>query len=168
MFIRLLLFRTLFCFALFSVGCATSEVIPIGTDSYIISQTSAGGAFKSMSSLKMDVIKRANAFAETKGKVAVPLGGKESPAYPGHMPNFEYQFRLVDKDDPRATGEGLIPRAGVVIENKDIGTPISHTVDQPKSKDVYGELLKLDDLRKRGIITDAEFQAQKSKLLLAN
>ncbi len=31
--------------------------------------------------------------------------------------------------------------------------------------DVYNELLKLDDLRKRGILTDAEFDQQKAKLI---
>ena len=34
-----------------------------------------------------------------------------------------------------------------------------------KAPDVYTELLKLDDLRKRGIITEAEFEVQKKKLL---
>jgi hypothetical protein len=51
--------------------CATSEVIP--TDTYMISQTSAGAVFTNMSALKSEVIKRANAFAESKGKVAIPL-----------------------------------------------------------------------------------------------
>ena len=148
-----------------TVGCATSEIIPMGTNSYMISQTSAGGIFKSMSSLKTEVIKRANSFAESKGKVAVPIAAQESPAYPGHMPNFEYQFRLVDKDDPSAAGAALIPRADVVIENKISTSSNSHVKDQPESKDIYIELLKLDDLRKKGILTEAEFEAQKSKLL---
>jgi hypothetical protein len=33
---------------------------------------------------------------------------------------------------------------------------------------VYAELVKLDDLRKKGIITEAEFEAQKKKLLTAD
>lgn len=37
-----------------------------------------------------------------------------------------------------------------------------------KSKDVYTELTKLDDLLKRGIITRAEFDAQKKKILNGN
>ena len=41
-----------------------------------------------------------------------------------------------------------------------------HTTDEtPKKMDVYTELLKLDDLHKRGILTDTEFDAQKRKLL---
>tara|TARA_B110000967_G_scaffold200584_1_gene236611 strand:+ start:599 stop:1093 length:495 start_codon:yes stop_codon:yes gene_type:complete len=144
------------------LGCATSEIIPMGTNSYMISQTSAGGVFKSMSSLKSGVIKRANAFAESKGKIAIPIASKESPAYPGHMPNFEYQFRLVSKDDPRATGGALVPRADVVIENK---TELRGEKIAPEKKDIYTQLIKLDDLRKKKIITAEEFLQQKEKLL---
>ena len=88
-------------------GCATAKPIPMGNDTYMISQTSAGGVFKSMSSLKAEVMTRANEFAASKGKVAIPLASKESPAYPGHMANFEYQFKLVNKDDPQASGGAL-------------------------------------------------------------
>ena len=144
-------------------ACATAKPIPMGNDSYIISQTSAGGIFRSMSSLKTDVIRRANAFAASKGKVAVPLAGKESPAYPGHMPSFEYQFRLVDKNDPRAEGNALLPRPDAVVEVNQ--TPTSSGRPSSASSDLYNELIKLDDLRKRGIISEDEFKAQKQKLL---
>jgi hypothetical protein len=145
-------------------GCATAAPISLGNDTYMISQTSAGGLFKAMGSLKADVIKRANAFAMSKGKVAIPIAAKESPAYPGHMPNFEYQFRLVEKDDPSASGNALVPRADVVVEMHS-SSSVPRNSDNTKSKDVYTELLKLDDLRKRGVLTEAEFEAQKAKLL---
>ncbi len=34
-----------------------------------------------------------------------------------------------------------------------------------KFKDMYGMLLKLDELKKKDVITEAEFQLQKKKLL---
>ena len=154
-------------------GCASSGPIAMGNDSYMISQTSAGGMFTSMSSIKADVMTQANAFADSKGKVAIPLAAKESPALPGRMPSFEYQFRLVSKNDPRASGGSLQPRADVVIERKD-DIRIERKDDirikdvSARSKDVYAELVKLDDLRKKGIITEAEFEAQKKKLLTAD
>jgi hypothetical protein len=147
-------------------ACAPAEIIPIGTDSYMIAQTSAGGVFKAMSSLKADVMQRANAFADSKGKVAIPIASKESPAIPGQrMPSFEYQFRLVDKNDPRAAGGGLVPRADVVIENKLVAPLDANRNAAVQRKDMYVELMKLDDLRKKGILSDAEFQAQKERLL---
>ena len=37
--------------------------------------------------------------------------------------------------------------------------------DQPMTPDMYAELTKLDDLRQKGILTDAEFDVQKKKIL---
>lgn len=156
-------------FAAMAVGCASSGAIPMGNDTYMISQTSAGGMFTSMSSLKADVMTQANTFADSKGKVAVPIAAKESPAYPGRMPSFEYQFRLVDKNDARASGGALMPRADVVIERREATSADIRIKDtSTKPKDVYAELLKLDDLRKKGIITEGEFEAQKKILLTGN
>jgi Short C-terminal domain len=55
------------------------------------------------------------------------------------------------------------------IEQKaPLGTPAPLVVAAPTSKpfrDVYTELLKLDELRTKGILTQDEFEAQKKKLL---
>lgn len=90
--------------SLILVGCATADIVPLGTNNYMISQTSAGGVFTNNSKLKSDVILRANAFADSKGKVAIPVTSTAKSAIPGRMASFEYQFMLVDKNDPRATG----------------------------------------------------------------
>ena len=149
------------------VACAAAEIVPMGTDTYMISQTSAGGMFTNMGTLKSEVIQRANAFAEGKGKVAVPVAAKETPPAPGRMPNYEYQFRLVSKNDPRAAGGGLVKTPDIVVENcgQAPNVVVNTGSDPSKTKELYSELLKLDDLRKRGIITEAEFEAQKKKLL---
>ena len=154
--------------ALSLVACAAAEIVPMGTDTYMISQTSAGGMFTNMGTLKSEVIQRANAFAESKGKIAIPVAANETPPAPGRMPNYEYQFRLVDRNDPRAAGSGLVKTPDIVVENRGQtpGVVVNNGGgDAAKPKDLYAELLKLDDLRKRGIITEAEFEAQKKKLL---
>lgn len=150
------------------IACASADIVPMGTDTYMISQTSAGGIFTNMGTLKSEVVQRANSFAESKGKVAIPVAAREQPPFPGRMPNFEYQFRLVDRNDPRAAGGGLVKTPDMVIENRGqapsvVASPPSK--EPAKSPDVYTELLKLDDLRKRGIITEPEFEAQKRRLL---
>lgn len=50
------------------------------------------------------------------------------------------------------------------IMRKESGSYQSRTVDK-EPKDICAELIKLDELRQKGIITDAEFENQKSKLL---
>lgn len=100
-------------------GCATADIVPIGANTYMISQMSAGGVFANTSKLKSDVMLRANAFAESKGKVAIPVTSTQLAAIPGaRMPSFEYQFRLVDKDDPRADGSELRSTPDSVNEHR--------------------------------------------------
>jgi hypothetical protein len=48
--------------AVLAAGCATSPIVPTGSETYMISQTSAGGVFTDMGALKATVIQRANAF----------------------------------------------------------------------------------------------------------
>ena len=52
--------------------------------------------------------------------------------------------------------------ADVVIYTK------SYCPYSKETKDFYSELIKLDDLRERGIITDEEFDARKKKILNEN
>jgi len=100
------------------VGCQSSGAIALSADTYMISRTSAGGIFKDMASLKAQVIREANEFAESKGKVAVAMAMRETPSAPGRMPSFEYQFRLVEKNDPKAHGTVMEPGPDVIIEDR--------------------------------------------------
>jgi hypothetical protein len=83
--------------------------------------------------------------------------------WPGHFASIEYQFRVVDRNDPEAKRTSLVPRANVVIEKTEKISADVHTKND-KPPDLYTELMKLDDLRKRGVITEEEFQAQKKRL----
>jgi hypothetical protein len=98
-------------------------------------------------------------------KIAVPLAAREVVPMHG-FPSYEYQFQLLDKSDPRASGASLTPRPDVVIEKTEKITGDIRTKNTTEKKaDLYSELTKLDDLRKRGIITEEEFIAQKKRLL---
>jgi hypothetical protein len=151
----------------FLLGCATNTgVVQLSGNTYMISKSDAAGAFSNLGALKAGVIQEANAFAESKGKVAVARN--TNMTIPAHgFPTFEYQFELLDKDDPRANGVTLNPRPDYVVEKIDKVDANIKTKDTTEKgpPDLYAELTKLDDLRKKGIITDAEFDAQKKKLL---
>ena len=152
-----------------SAGCANPGIVQLSPDTYILSRTDKGGIFGNASAMKAEVIREANDFAASKGKVAIPLYLHETPLAPGRFASVEYQFRVVDKSDPEARRVNLVPRPDVVIEKSEKTTVDMKTRDEtPRPRDLYGELLKLDDLRKRGILTEAEFEAQKSKLLSGN
>lgn len=155
------------CAAALLAACANPGVTKLSPDTYILSRTDKGGIFGNAAAMKTDVIREANDFAESQGKVAIPIGLKETPMLVGRqLASVEYQFRVVDKSDPEARRTSLVPRADVVIEKTEKVTAEITTKDKTEQKkDVYAELIKLDDLRKRGILTESEFQALKQKLL---
>lgn len=71
-------------------------------------------------------------------------------------------FKALDANDPElhapvtaAEASGM-PASAVVA-----AAPVAQT----PTDSLYSDLMKLDDLRKRGILTEEEFQAQKKKLL---
>lgn len=151
------------------VACANPGIVKLSPDTYMLARTDRAGIFGNAAALKAEVIQEANSFAERMGKVAIPLSTHEVPMVPGRFASFEYQFRVVDPGDPEARRTSLVPRPDVVIEKKEQATvDVRSNVDTSKPKDLYGELMKLDDLRKRGILTEAEFEAQKRKLLTAD
>ncbi len=151
------------------MGCANPGIVKLSQDTYMLSRTDKGGVFGNTSAMKADVIREANEFAASQGKIAIPISLNESPMYIGHFASVDYQFRVVDESDPEARRINLVPRPNVVIEKTEKTTMDVNTKDQTnRPKDIYPELLKLDDLRKRGILSQEEFDAQKKKLLGGN
>lgn len=153
-------------------GCANPGIVKISPDTYMLAREDHGGIFGNASALKAGVIRDAEAFAAGQGKVAIPVTAHFKPVGngPAQWASFEYQFRVVAKDDPEVRRlRALYPRPDLVVENIDKISADVRTEDKSdKQKDIYNELIKLDDLRKRGIITQAEFEAQKAKLLSGN
>ena len=164
------LLAVLLCLGL--LGCANTGIVKLSPDTYMLSRVDHGGIFGNASAMKANVIREANEFAESQGKVAIPLASHEVPMVPGgfgRMGTFasiEYQFRVVDKNDPEAGRTSLVPSPDVVIDKTErVSADIRSKDTTEKQPDLYAELTKLDDLRKKGILTEEEFQAQKKLLL---
>jgi hypothetical protein len=107
---------------LMSQSCASVPgPIQISPDTYIITREDHRGIFGSLASLKAEVINEANAFAAKQGKVAVPISSHEKPLGngPAQWASFEYQFRVVDKNDPEVQRTSLLPRPDVVVESNE-------------------------------------------------
>jgi hypothetical protein len=147
-------------------GCANPGIVQLSPDTYMLSRVDHAGMFGNASALKAGVISDADAFAAAQGKIAVAVASSDSPAYPGHFATFEYQFKVLDKNDPEARRTSLTPRANLVIEKDEkISADIKTNEQSSKQADLYTEIMKLDDLRKKGLLTDAQFEVQKQKLL---
>jgi hypothetical protein len=99
--------------------------------------------------MKAHVIADADAFAKSKGKVAIPISTHEEPLQVCRsFASFDYQFRLVDPDVPAAKSTILLPRPNVVVEQNERKTVDVQTTNKTEKPDLYTELMKLDDLRK--------------------
>jgi hypothetical protein len=153
--------RLFFVSIIFLTACANPGIVKLSPDTYMLSRADRGGIFGNAAAMKVEVIQEANDFADKQGKVAIPLGLKEIPLSPGRLAQVEYQFRVVDKNDPEVKRVSLVPRPDVVIEKYE-KTKVDVT---SKNDNVYEKLIKLDDLRKKGIISNSEFDTEKKKVL---
>lgn len=148
------------------LGCQNPEIVPISQDTYMLAKADNAGIFGNSAKMKAEVLRQASEFAAQRGMVAIPVTLKEVPIGFGRKATIEYQFKLVAKDSPEARNSVIMPRPDLVIEkNETTSKTVTTKNENDPKKDLYSELLKLDDLKKRGIITEEEFQAQKKKLL---
>jgi hypothetical protein len=140
-------------------GCATASIVKVSDDTYIISKSDHSPGFGQSKALKGEVEAEANQFAAKLNKVAVPVSISSSPAFPLHFASVEYRFRVLEKNDPVAVRAATLPfpQEGNATAN------LSAQSDKPD--DTYNALLKLDELKKRGVITQPEFDAEKKKIL---
>ncbi len=143
------------------------EVLLISGNVYETLDVDYRGIFGSEDSLKEAVFGRADKFAKAQGKVASPLEARiHRVGVTADWAWFYYKFKLVDPGtpdayrnitdikivrDPRLASEFYAERHQVEVASK--------------TTDVSAEIRALDQLRKEGLITDAEFEDQKAKVL---
>ncbi|MFT6753801.1 MAG: hypothetical protein ACJA2O_003997 [Candidatus Azotimanducaceae bacterium] len=159
------LFTCVFMFA-----CVSNPgVINISPDTYLISRTDASGIFGSPAAFKAKVFEEARKFAAVQGKYIIPLTVDEVPMKAGQFYSIDLQFRVVSQDDPEYKRVTMLPRPDFVSESKSVvDVNIKDTsLDSPEQSEstLYDKLIRLDDLKTRGILTEKEFQARKEKLL---
>ncbi len=154
-----------FAVVFFVSGCvSTSGVIPAGPETYMVS-ASAGGGF-STNGVREEVYKKANDFCASKGLVMVPVSFKARPGELGrNPPSAELTFRALKPGDPGIGRPDALDVDQTINLNQNVSGSVKGESKAEKQGDTYSELIKLDDLRKRGILTDAEFESAKQKLL---
>jgi len=141
----------------------------MGADTYIVTRQAATG-FSGAGTLKADAISEAAKFCESQGKVLriVAVTEAQPPYILGNFPKAEVVFKALNPGDPELSqaaeydASGTQVRVGSALKDR---SEIQVSIDRSKSEDMYTKLEKLDDLRKKGILTDEEFQREKTKLL---
>ena len=99
-------------------GCASnSGVVPIGSDTYMVSRQAATG-FSGSGTLKAEAFREANEFClSQKKKMQVVSTAEAQPPYIlANFPKAEIQFMCLDANDPELSRPKLKKDADSVIE----------------------------------------------------
>ncbi len=75
------LVKRIFIFALvWLAGCANPGIVQLSPDTYMLIKEDHAGIFAfNRNKVKFDTIREANAFAESQGKIAIPISMHEHP-----------------------------------------------------------------------------------------
>jgi hypothetical protein len=160
------------------VGYATPpKVVSVGDGTYSVTRAAKTGFTLHTEKLKAQAMDEATRFCADQGKQLKVVNVTEvrPPFFLRDIAKVTVVFKALDAGDPELKSpstptivtEGATPYTTItqpapvaVVERP---APV---VERPVTTDeLYGELTKLDELRKKGILTDDEFQAEKKKIL---
>lgn len=117
-------------------GCQNPAVVQMSPGTYVLARADHGGIFGNKDALKSGVIRDANAYAESKGKVAVPVSAKEHPVgILGDWASYEYVFKLVDRNSPEANTPTILVRSESVRGGgfSSLGSKDTYYIAKPSS-----------------------------------
>jgi len=147
------------------------EIVPLGQDTYALTRWAETGFTRNTEKLKAQALEDVAAYCAKLHKQPKIISTEAShPVVP--LTGFAHAkivFKALDADDPELRAP--LPAAGAEMA---LGAPApaaappaaaESALPRTATDQLYNDLMKLDDLRKRGILTDEEFQAQKKKLL---
>ena len=158
----MVLSATLLCMT--SVAYASKlndQVVPVGPDTYSITRE-AGSAFTwNTDKLKEEAQTEAEHYAAAQGKqVRILSVTSKVPKFSTGYAWVKIVFKALPAGDPGLSAP--LPTESPAVAAPGVPAPVTLTAT---TDDLYNALLKLDDLRKKGILTDEEFQAEKKKIL---
>lgn len=147
------------------ISASSTGVVPIGKDTYMVSMQAATG-FSGSGKLKSKVFKEATEYCKKLNKnLQVVSTWEASPPYIlANFPKAEITFMCLDTSDPEYMRPKLKTEADTSIE-VNINGAEQIGKGATSKPDLYSELIKLEDLKKRGLISDSEFEVLKQKLL---
>ena len=150
------------CVVLLLSACVSvPEIVKTADNNYSMSRLDRGGSMGDIAGTRQSLIADANKFADKQGQVAIKVAMTDTPTDVPGFTAIEYKFQLMSKEAAAA-----IP---IITNTKVQGAAVvSGGNEISRSNAVYDALVKLDDLHKRGILTDDEFSSQKKKILNSN
>lgn len=106
--------------SLILAGCASnSGIIPIGTDTYMVTRQAATG-FSGSGTLKAEAFQEANAYCRTQGRSLQVVNTIEAqpPFVFGNFPKAEVQFMCLTVGEAESARSKLKSKSDVAVEVK--------------------------------------------------
>jgi hypothetical protein len=153
--------RLFLAFSVF-VACVASapaasktSMVPKGDNTFEITRKATSAFNRDVDVLKSEAQDDAAKYCASVGKQmkVISLTAKKPLVSLGYA-SATIVFKALDAGDPELTG--AVAQSGPAPAPRERLSPTG---------DLYNDLLKLDDLRKRGILTEDEFQSEKKKVL---
>jgi len=166
------------CVAL--AGCASKtnesgfKVVPLGSDTYAITCEAKNAFDRDVDRLKDDATAAANNYCASLGKeMRLVTLTSDLPFFSTGYARAKIVFKAVGPGTPQVAAEAApsvaaAPAYAPAPAYVPAPAPAPAPAVAPKAlstDELYEKLVKLDDLRKKGILSDEEFQAEKRKLL---
>ena len=132
-----------------------SPVTPLGNGTYSITVTAHNTFSRDTETLKIQALQEATKFCAKEGKKpkVVSVTADKSMIFVRDFSQATLTFKALDIGDPELAS----PQQPVVGQ---LAVPAS-----PATEQLYSDLIRLDELHKKGILTDAEFETEKKKIL---
>ena len=138
------------CPTLSHASTRPTEVVPMGNNTFSITRAASNGFNRDIDKLKAEAQDEAAKYCAAEGKQlkVVDLTSKR-PFFGTGYASATIVFQALTAAEITQQANAA---PGIVEKNHDTDS-------------MYNDLMKLDDLRKKGILTDDEFQAEKKKIL---
>jgi Short C-terminal domain len=142
------------------LGCATqSAVVSLGDGTYSVTRKAETAFNRNTDEMTTLAKEDAAHFCAQQGKELKVLDVVvDKPYYATGYVSAKVVFKAIN---PGEANQVSAPAQGTASRNP----PPVELSQKEATDDLYAQLVKLDELRKKGILTDDEFQAEKKKIL---
>jgi hypothetical protein len=146
-----------------------SKPIPLGNNTYELTREATNVLSRDIDAMKTEVTEDAANFCATQGKqLKVVSLTSEKPLMTFGYCKAKIVFKALNAGDPELTGAPA-PVAGnaqpAYIAVSQPPPPAAVRLPLMTTSEIVAALTQLDDLRKKGILTEEEFQSEKQKVL---
>ena len=147
-----------------TASASTSKLSQMGDNTYSVTREASSAFQRDVDALETEARADAAKYCADHGKqLKVITVSADRPFFSLGYASVKLIFKALDANAPELTSP--TPAAATASVSAPVALPADPLTQPSVPGDLYSELIKLDDLRKRGLLTDKEFNAEKKKLL---